>query len=46
MFLSNIDAVRNDLLSKDVLLQDAGCIILLKTLKQLKEGTGIRKTAI
>ena len=33
-----VDAVTQDLLSEDVLLQDAGCIILLKTLARLQEG--------
>jgi hypothetical protein len=33
-----LDTVRNDLLSEDALLQDAGCIILLKTLQRLKQG--------
>jgi hypothetical protein len=32
-----INIVRNDLLSQDPLLQDAGCIILLKTLDRLKK---------
>jgi hypothetical protein len=33
-----IDSITKDLLSEDALLQDAGCIILLKTLGRLKEG--------
>lgn len=32
-----VDAIRTDLLSNDDLLQDAGCIILLKLLERLKE---------
>jgi hypothetical protein len=33
-----LDVVKSDLLSKDAIIQDAGCIILFKTLKHLKEG--------
>jgi hypothetical protein len=33
-----IDTIRKDLLSGDALLQDAGCIILLKMLERLKDG--------
>jgi hypothetical protein len=33
-----IDTIKKDLLSEDALLQDAGCIILMKTLERLKEG--------
>ena len=32
------DTVKKDLLSEDALVQDAGCIILLKTIDRLKEG--------
>jgi hypothetical protein len=35
---SIIDVIKKDLLSENVLLQDAGCIILLTTLKKLNEG--------
>ena len=37
-FNAIIDTVRKDLLSEDALSQDAGCIILLKTLERLKAG--------
>jgi hypothetical protein len=37
-FNALIDTVKKDLLSEDSLLQDAGCIILLKTLERLKAG--------
>jgi hypothetical protein len=33
-----VDTVKKDMLSKDVLVQDAGCLILLKTLEGLKKG--------
>ena len=33
-----IDTIKKDLLSEDALLQDAGCIILLKTLERLRQG--------
>jgi hypothetical protein len=33
-----VDTVRIDLLSKDALVQDAGCLILLKTLEGFKKG--------
>jgi hypothetical protein len=33
-----LDTIKKDLLSEDDLLQDAGCIILLKTLERLKQG--------
>jgi hypothetical protein len=33
-----IDTIKKDLLSEDALVQDAGCIILLKTLERLKQG--------
>ncbi len=35
-----INIVRRDLLSKDNLVQDAGCIILLKSLERLEAGDG------
>jgi hypothetical protein len=37
---SIIDTIKKDLLSEDALVQDAGCIILLKTLERLKQGDG------
>jgi hypothetical protein len=37
---SIIDRVKKDLLSNDALAQDAACIILLKTLEELKKGVG------
>jgi hypothetical protein len=33
-----IDTVKQDLLSKDALVQDAGCLVLLKTLEGFKKG--------
>jgi hypothetical protein len=37
---SIIDRVKKDLLSKDALVQDAACIILLKAVEEMKKGVG------
>lgn len=41
-----VKTVKNDLLSQEVLVQDAGCIVLLKTVERLKKKDGTSESII